>query len=113
MRQAAASAMASAYWRSKDWQELKALVAHGDEQVHLGAISTLDDLAEFAEDVQPILPTLLAVFYQPDAGFEKTREAAAGVLFWFLLERNEKKVPETLYIAGVDILGIPEVQKKG
>jgi hypothetical protein len=112
MRQAAASAMASACWLSKDWQELKALVAHGDEQVRLGAIGTLDDLAELAEDIQPILQTLLAVFDQPDAGFAKTREAAAGVSLWFLLKRNEKKVPETLYIAGVDILKIAEVRKK-
>jgi len=106
----AASAIAKAYWLSKDWQELEALLGHGDEQIRLGAIGTLDDLAEAAQDIQPILPRLLAVFDQSDTAFDKTREAAARVLCWFLAKKT--KLPATLHIAGVDILKIPEVQNE-
>jgi hypothetical protein len=110
VRQAVASSIAKAYWLSKDWQELEALIGHGDEQIRLGAIGTLDDLAEAAQDIQPILPRLLAVFDQSDVAFDRTREAAARVLCWFLAKKN--KLPATLHIAGVDILKIPEVQNE-
>jgi hypothetical protein len=110
MRQAAAGAIAEAYWLSKDWQALEALIGHEDEQIRLGAIGSLDDLAEARRDIEPILPRLLAVFDQSDATFDRTRQAAARVLCWFLLK--EKKLPPTLHIAGVDIRKIPEVKKE-
>jgi hypothetical protein len=109
MRQAAAHGLAKAHWLSKDWQALEALIGHEDEQIRLGAIGTLDGLAEAGRDIQPILPRLLAVFDQSDATFDRTRQAAAGVLCWFLLKEN---LPSTLHIAGIDIRKIPEVKKE-
>jgi len=67
-------------------------------------------LAEAAQDIRPILPRLLAVFDQSDAAFDRTRQAAARVLCWFLAKK--KKLPATLHTAGVDILKIPEMQKE-
>jgi len=112
MRGAAAGAIAKAYWLAKDWQELEALIGHGDEQIRLGAIGTLDNFAEAELDIQPVLPRLLAVFDQSDAAFEKTREAVARVLTWFVLGKNKRRLPTVLHIAGVDILKIPEVKKE-
>ena len=110
MKDAAAGAIANAYWLSKDWQELEALIGHEDERIRLGAISTLASLAEAEKDIQPVLSRLLAVFDQSDAAFGQTREAAAKVLCWFLLKR--KKLPAAFFIAGVDIVKIPEVKNE-
>jgi HEAT repeat protein len=111
MRQAAAGAVAEAYWLSKDWQALEALIGHEDEQIRLGAIGRLDGLAEAGRDIQPILPRLLTVFDQSDVAFDRTRQAAARVLCWFVL-KEKKKLPVTFHIAGVDIRKIPEVKKE-
>jgi hypothetical protein len=110
MRQAAAGASAKAFWLSKDWQELEDLIGHKEEQIRLGAIGTLDGLAEAAQEIRPIVPRLLAVFDESHASFDRTREAAARVLCWFLAKK--RKLPATFHIAGVDILKIPEVQKE-
>jgi len=80
MKGAAAGAIAKAYWLSKDWNELEALIGHEDERIRLGAISKIDSLAEAGKDIQPVLPRLLTVFDQSDAAFGQTREAAARVL---------------------------------
>jgi len=111
-KRAAAAGIANAYWLSKDWQELEALIGHGDEQIRLGAIGTLDNLAEAELDIQSILPRLLTVFEQSNAAFENTREAVARVLTWFVLRKNKRKLPKVLHITGIDILKIPEVQKE-
>ena len=110
MKGAAAGALAKAYWLSKDWRELEALIGHEDERIRLGAISKLDSLAEAEKDIQPVLPRLLAVFNQSGAAFGQTREAAARVLCWLLLKK--KKLPATFFISGVDIVKIPEVKKE-
>ena len=107
---AAAGAIAKAYWLSKDWNELEALIGHEDERIRLGAISKIDSLAEAGKDIQPVLPRLLAVFDQSDAAFGQTREAAGRVLCWFLLKG--KKLPAAYFISGVDIVKIPEVKKE-
>ncbi|MEZ4867276.1 MAG: hypothetical protein R3C14_38485 [Caldilineaceae bacterium] len=103
-----AGALLHAYWLKQEWDLMGELLYHRDEAVRLGALSALDDLVEGGEEIQPLLPTLLALFERPEADFAATRRAAARVLVWF--KTKAKKGTKRLVLGSVDILQIPEVK---
>jgi SMI1 / KNR4 family (SUKH-1) len=122
LRQSAATALAHFYWLNQHRDQLRSLLLSEDEVVRLGAISKLDDLAEEGrdQDVEPLLPELLAFFTRRDTSNKKTRQAAARVLAWLVMNKQPHKkdalgltdidVPRSFLLNGVDVMGIPEVR---
>jgi hypothetical protein len=82
----------------------------------------LDDLAEDGreQDVEPLLPELLSFFTPRDKLCKRTREAAARVLAWLVMNMQPRKkdalglsdfnVPRSFFLNGVDVMKIPEVK---
>jgi hypothetical protein len=108
-RHIAASTIAGAHWRKRDWPALETLLLHAHEVVRLGAFSVVDSAAEKTGDLSGILPAVLSTFDHPEPEFSETRHAAARVLLWFV---HREKRPRVLWVNGVDILKIPEVQEE-
>jgi hypothetical protein len=67
------------------------------EIVRLGALGSLDDLAEAADhkdyDLTPVVSSLFRVFAREGRDCEKTRLAAARVLNWLILRRSKARCP--------------------
>lgn len=122
LRQSATIALAHLYWLNRSWGQLRALLLSDDEAVRLGVIGKLDELAEERRDsdVEPLLPELLAFFGLRDKSFKRTREAAARVLAWLVVNKQPSKkdalglsdvdIPQSFVLSGVDVMTIPEVK---
>ena len=122
LRQSAATALAHLHWLNRSWGQLRELVLSDDEAVRLGAIGQLDDLAEAGrdDDVAPLVPDLLAFFAQREGSFKRTREAAARVLAWLVMNKQPSKkddlglshvdIPQSFVLNSVDLLAIPEIK---
>jgi len=107
-RSAAASALAWALWLRKDWVELRSLIHHANEDVRLATLRALDDLAEDEQDVDAVLPEIIALFSRREGEWASSRRAAAEVLAWFVL--RSKKRSRKVLVSGTDVLKIPEVR---
>jgi len=113
VRRAAAALVSKYSFLARQWDVIANLLDSDTEMVRLGALGTLDDLAEAADhkdyDLTPVVPSLLRVFAREGRDCKKTRVAAARVLNWLIL-RQGKMSATSFALNGVDIMGIAEVR---
>jgi hypothetical protein len=115
LRVTAARVLAHYHWLEQRWDQAAELLRSDDESVRLGVISELDDLAESGRTVEPLLPELLSVLTKRDRRFKASREQAAGVLVWLVLEKQPPgaanlDIPKSFILNDVDIMKIPEIR---
>jgi hypothetical protein len=113
VRRTAAGLLTKYYFLERQWDAIADLLDSDSEIVRLGALGTLDGLAEAADhqdyDLTPVVPALLRVFDRKGHDDEKTRGAAARVLVW-LIPRQGKMSATSFLLNGVDLMEIAEVR---
>jgi hypothetical protein len=113
VRRAAAALLSKYSFLARQWDAIADLLDSDTEMVRLGALRTLDDLAEAGDhkdyDLTPVVPSLLRLFARKGRDWKKTRVAAARVLNWLIL-RQGKMSATSFVLNGVDLMGIAEVR---